>query len=789
VAIAFRAVGARLKVDVSAGGSPQNVGMPAGHASGDLLLLTCVIDSQSHEGVATAGWNFLGRGDVGDQTGANPYPDLSVYWKVDNGAEPANVSMTFDTSSYPTGDPYVLACITAWSGTHATNPIGEKGTYLTTGDNAAADHPQLTTADANDWLVSVRAVSAYAARTFTCSGADAERFDDTDGFGELSMALYDSNAALVAGVQTIRTTTASGLAQKGSVAWSIAIRPAAIATAVTAFPSTATSTGNAFNPTATAQINNNWDACGVGMPAYTFAIDWNGDGDWSDTGEDVTTDILSGGVTIEYGRDQSRQLSPTKVGSGTFSLLNLSRKYSPENTTSVLYGDLDPAREMRGQVVFGGTTYPLARMRVDDYNIHADFENRTVDFTFSDGLKLIDGSTLSTEVLMTMRTGDLIEFILDEINWAGGRDIDPGATIVPFWWVEGTSAFSAIQDLVLSEGPPSIAYVSPDNTFVFRDRHHRILRTPSINSQGSFSSKALGDCTSAAPTGLSFTPPFDYQHGWRDIVNSVSFDVAERSPDAFLSSVWTSDDTIALAIGESRVLDASGSDPFINAVTPVLNTDYTITGAGTLNIIMSRTSGQSVTLTLLAIGGAVTVSNLQLRAQAIPVRRTTKVTRTDAGSITDHGERSYPNTAPWANAQDAYAIAGMIILHYAQRRPTVQLRLTANDPEHFAHIVNRMISDRIHIRNDEMLINDDFFIEQITHRIDRLNQTGKPPIHSVVFGCEKELVINANPFRFDVKGSGFDQGVFDPITSDGPGTVFIFDDPNQGRFDYGLYGT
>lgn len=227
----------------------------------------------------------------------------------------------------------------------------------------------------------------------------------------------------------------------------------------------------------------------------------------------------------------------------------------------------------------------------------------------------------------------------------------------------------------------------------------------------------------------------------------------------------------------------------MNAVTPVAGTDFTVSGAGTVQVVLDRTSGASAKITLLAIGGSVVVSNLQLRARAIPVQRTIKIVRKDSGSISAHGEKTYPDPAPWANAQDAAAIANMILLHYAQRRPTVQLRVVTSDPAHFIQVLTRTISDRIHITNGEMGLDDDFFVERVTHTITRRNMTGRAPVHTVVLGCEKQLETTANPFRFDVRGAGFDQGVFDPIQADDAATVFIFDHPTQGKFDTGLFGT
>lgn len=806
MAIGFRSVGTRVKADVSVSGSPQSFGMPLGHVSTDWLLWVVLTDDNTGPAATPSGWSFLGGFSPGSST-SSPYagrPHVNLFHRIDNGSLGSSQSMTFNTSNWPTGDPYVLGFIAAYTGVDQSSPVELINGTSTTSTSAALAHPTVTTAAANDWLLSVRGVvSDNIGLTFTDSvGTDVARVNEGMSFSSSpSIALYDSNLALSAGLQTQRTTTASNTVTYGSVGISLAIKPANAANAVTAIAGVASLTfaGRGASSTST---NGPWDLCATdGLPTYSFAIDWNSDGNFTASsamlslafmgtgGVDEATQDLVSDVTFSYGRDQERQLNPGAVGSAALTLQNASRKYSPENVNSPLYGNLDPARDARFQVTWGGTTFPLFRGKIDDFNVTADFENRTVGFTFLDGMALLQGAKLSTGVYESLRTGDLINVILDLVGWTAGRDIDLGATLVKFWWVEGSDALSSINDLVKSEGPPAVAYIGPDGTFIFRDRHHRIQNSASITSQGTFSAKALGDCTAVQAPGFDIAKPFTYAHGWRDIVNSVNFDVSDRIPDSDLSAVWTSEDTYAISSGESRTVSVSGSEPFKDAVTPVAGTDFIASGAGSVTVLLSRTSGASVDITMTAVGGSVVINSLQLRARAIPVRITVKVSRSDAGSVSQHGEKTYPDSAPWAGENDALAIADKILLNYAQRRPTVQLRVVTKDPTHFMQVIGRTVSDRIHITNDEMGINDDFFVERVTHTIQRVNQAGKPPVHSVVLGCEKAGIQSSNPFRFDVRGAGFDQGVFDPIQADSPFTTFVFDDPVTGIFDFGQYGT
>jgi hypothetical protein len=295
---------------------------------------------------------------------------------------------------------------------------------------------------------------------------------------------------------------------------------------------------------------------------------------------------------------------------------------------------------------------------------------------------------------------------------------------------------------------------------------------------------------------LSFLDPFGYSHGWRDIINDVNFDVEVRRPQDAYVPVWSSDDTITLALGENIQVQAKASDPFRDALDLAPGTDVVFSGPGTVLTSISRRSGQSTTISITAAGGAITLTHLQVRARPVPIDRTVKVSSSDPVSQERHGKRSNPNDAPWANANDAAAIAQLLLAHYAQRRPTVSMRLVSSDADHLLQILTRTISDMVNIQHGELGLNADFFVESIEHTIARMPSDEEtdsgcgPRVHYATLGCERSgLIVPGNPFTFDVAGRGFNDGVFDPTAADDPDAVFIFDHPTQGAFDVGRFGT
>lgn len=291
---------------------------------------------------------------------------------------------------------------------------------------------------------------------------------------------------------------------------------------------------------------------------------------------------------------------------------------------------------------------------------------------------------------------------------------------------------------------------------------------------------------------FDFISPFEYSHGWRDIVNDVVFAVEERHPDTDLSAVWESTSTISLAIGQSVTVDVQASDPFLDAQDIADGTDIIYSGAGIPSTLLSRRSGQSAAITITAVGGSLTVTYLRLRARSVPVTRTVQVAAADSTSIARHGQRTYPDEAPFAGQHDALAVAQLLLAAYSERRPTVSLRIVSSDLAHHLQVVGRQISDLITIRNGELGLYADFFIENVQHTLARMvgEDECPGPVHYATFGCERSgVVVPDNPFTFDVAGAGFDDGVFDPTAADNPANVFIFDHATQGQFDFGRFGT
>ena len=496
------------------------------------------------------------------------------------------------------------------------------------------------------------------------------------------------------------------------------------------------------------------------VPVFAFYVDWNNDGDFSDTGENVTARALGGqGLTIAYGRDQDRAFSPARPGQAAFRLNNNSRDYYPDNSSSPLYGNLVPGRPVKITATQDAATTTIYRGFLDDYTLSPNRGDRAVTMSCLDLMaRFQQANPLSTPLYASIRTGDAIGYILDALGWpSGDRDLDPGASTIRWWWEEGADGLTALARMLAAEGPPAICYVDTSANFVYRDRHHRYLRSASTASQATFTSGSSAETS----TTVTYSQPMTYDTGWRDICNTIIAAVGQRN-QAALGVVWQTDATIAVPAGSTTTVIAQASDPFVNAVTPVAGTDYTLlTGSATASL--SRTSGQSTTITFTDSGSGSIVTALQLRANPVTVARTVQVTVTDTASQDDYGVRGLPDgidlAGSGATVEDAVAVATIFVTRYAQRQPIVTIPVNNLNDKRLTQQLARDLSDRVHITDSETGLDDDFFIEQISHAT-----SGSGRVLTTTFGCEK-------------------------ADATSPSSLFTFDDATNGKFNTGKFGT
>lgn len=504
--------------------------------------------------------------------------------------------------------------------------------------------------------------------------------------------------------------------------------------------------------------------------------------------EDITEEVLAkrSSVSFGYGRNSNRSLSPVEPGETELEVLNREGMYSLENEASPLNDFLRPGRETLVRAKHNSRAYDLFRGFVDDMNHNPGTGVESVTFQITDALAFLGQKPLSTAVHKGLRTGDAVGIILDYAGWpAHKRDIDAGASVIAWWWEEGSTVADALKKVVATEGGPAYMSVSPSGDFVFRDRHHRLLNSSSTSIQATFT--AGGD-------EPQFSAPMDINVGWKDIVNVVEFNLSTTSsvftPEPYVTwpVVWETEETFTLSQGEEKVFDVVASSAFVNAQTPRTGftgeetdiNDYEMI-SGAITVSLSRTSGARTELRVRCTSGPAVVKGMKLRASPLSSNDAVKISSRDAGSIGKVGESASTDMeSGWANENDAQAIADVTIGIRANRLPTVSVDMNNASQERVEQILGRDLSDRIHILEPRSFTDHDYYIEHISHTISEAGM-----LHKTTFGCERVPTYSGNPFRFDGADGGFDEGVFGYDGLSEPETLFVLD---QSNLDEGLLG-
>jgi len=477
---------------------------------------------------------------------------------------------------------------------------------------------------------------------------------------------------------------------------------------------------------------------------YTFSVDWSNDGDYGDTGEDVSARILA--ASWFRGRDDESQLTGRSVAGACDILLNnASGDYSRFNTSSPLTGNLLPGRSI--QIQAGSGDFPYEFPLVFDDNIVWTGKllrlETIVDQQPGQYARLIGIGSLGTinerilrlAMQTSIGTGALWDLILDELGWAAGdRSTDTGQTTIARYPAKEVRGLTALRQVELTEG--GFGWEAKNGNINFSGRHAR-LAGDALMSQATFSD------ASGAALSYSAIQEADPLPG---LFNIFAVPV-QRYTVGSLATLWTLSESGAnspsIKPGETKTFwarypnpaSATNADSVDAWTTVVENTDYeanTQSGGGGTD----RSASLSLVLTKFATAMKIAVTNdhatdtvfiTLLQARGTPVTKDDPVTMQseDATSKTAYGERTWPSPPEFIpDTDEAQNWCGFNLAIYKNPIPKLPMTVMANrDTAHRAQVLTRDISDRITVvaNNGANLGHSgiDCFIEWEKHEVSR----------------------------------------------------------------------
>ena len=473
--------------------------------------------------------------------------------------------------------------------------------------------------------------------------------------------------------------------------------------------------------------------------SYKVLVDWNNDGDYEDTYDDITSDVLS--LSWVRGRDYASQLTGrSSAGKLQAVLINTDGKYSPSNTSSVLTGSILPGRPVRLNMGSGEFpyTFPLVFDSTPQWvgflqEIKPDPSSKdikTCKLTAYGSLGYLNDFAPSLETQTDRRTDQAIGDILDDVGWgAGDRELATGQTTMTRFWVDGPQTIKALR--IVEETEAGFIKETKEGKIAFESRHTR-LGSPYDTSQVTFS-----DASDADYTYMKIAQ----QDPLSTITNHLEA-TARTYATAGAANLWThpetGSDSPTLVPGESKTFEALYPNPSagnnaleVNAwTTPAATTDYLANtasdGSGT-----NRTSDIAVTqsktaerMTMGFTNGHATdtvyMTKIAARGTAVSSNNPVQVRSLDATSQAAYGQRKYKaQTEFLPSSTEAQSWCDYQLSIYASPIEILTMTFSANvSHENLAQSLLRDISDRITIvanNNAKLGISADFFIETEQH--------------------------------------------------------------------------
>lgn len=189
----------------------------------------------------------------------------------------------------------------------------------------------------------------------------------------------------------------------------------------------------------------------MSFATYEMCVDWDDDGDFLDTGEDVSSKVK---WPVGFERGFEDQLRHPQAATLEMRLVDTDGKYSPENSSSPLYPNVEIGRKVRLRANYNSTWYDLFHGRISKIIPHPHPTEQIVYLYCVDGMNWLALVDICTELYIQKTENYIINDILDEAGWPSGaanRDIDDnvdtlyGTTLFGLWW-HHVPALRAIQD-------------------------------------------------------------------------------------------------------------------------------------------------------------------------------------------------------------------------------------------------------------------------------------------------------------------------------------------------------
>lgn len=449
---------------------------------------------------------------------------------------------------------------------------------------------------------------------------------------------------------------------------------------------------------------------------WSIEIDWDGDGVFDGSneatrvthlyckrGRDNFLSISSGGV--------AKGFEPIRPGVLYVTLDDYDYKYNPYNTSSPLYGLIEPGKFIRVKTTDGitGTENFMFYGIISDIRPTGGTERKVI-IRAEDGLKFLGSSDASVTLQTGITVDDAISSVLTDSNWPATQwplSLETVNTeLLPYWWAEGKS----LKEIgTLSDSGLGIFFHAADGTARYYTRYHYEVPTTTITS-----ADVLKD--------VSLPLPWEVQR------NKIKISIHPRKLQT-VSDLWTSYRTITVTPGATvevwgaYIYNNETPVPATNVISPVATTDYlmnsNIAGTG-----VNLTSSLSVAITDFGTTAKFLLTNnhatqtgyvtlLKVRGQAFASQSTDQ-----SISQTGQADKILAMELDWVQSVEVSNDFSAFLLDWLsgyQKFPTIILQGRKDLQYNFD------LQDTVTLQLDALQVDENFRIGMIEHRWNNMN--------------------------------------------------------------------
>lgn len=419
-----------------------------------------------------------------------------------------------------------------------------------------------------------------------------------------------------------------------------------------------------------------YGATTIDRARLALRVDW--DGDWAYDHDNIALFLESLSITRGrpyFIRKDGRGFEKLSVGKLRGVLDNSDKRFNSENVSSPYYPYIPVGKPMHLMISTptGLRTFVFAGL-IEDIVPDSRLASKA-SISCEDGVRFLDQAA-NVSVQSAVRADEVIPLALSAVNWPAlwGSDLNIGAEVKPYWWMDQENVLNALHDLASSE--LGTLWIGNNGALKFRSRYTTTPVAASIETNDF----VLGSIETPRP--------------WEMVRNSLRVNVYPPVLETAVE-VWRWQETpVQIAAGESRTVWANfkynnESVPVSNLIAPVATTDYLANsssdGSGTnltanITVTVLDTFSGSAKLRLTNSGGsAAWITLMRTRADAITVPDDTFVEGEDAISISRYQRRTFELTSRWfQNSEAAQGLTDFMVSFLASPRLYVRGTIADN---------------------------------------------------------------------------------------------------------------